>query len=147
MGGLRSSIAPHMSPSWPRLVGSLQSVSRCLGLLADECTERDIPSLTEIVGTVSSIYGDLEKFHPGGGNVGGRSRSTTLVVGYLNRWLVVGCMYMCRRHVISKYTTRSSSHSGVLSLRNCIPVETGAICSSVVRAFTHGAMGRQIDPS
>ena len=71
-----------MSPSWPRLVGSLQSVSRCLGLLADECTERDIPSLTEIVGTVSSIYGDLEKFHPRGGNVGGRSRSTTLVVAH-----------------------------------------------------------------
>ena len=27
------------------------------------------------------------------------------------------------------------------------PVKTGARCSSVVRAFAHGAMGRRIDPS
>ena len=27
------------------------------------------------------------------------------------------------------------------------PFFTGARCSSVVRAFAHGAMGRQIDPS
>ena len=26
-------------------------------------------------------------------------------------------------------------------------IALGARCSSVVRAFTHGAMGRQIDPS
>ena len=28
-----------------------------------------------------------------------------------------------------------------------LPVIKGARCSSVVRAFTHGAMGRRIDPS
>ena len=27
-----------------------------------------------------------------------------------------------------------------------VVVQVGARCSSVVRAFTHGAMGRQIDP-
>ena len=27
------------------------------------------------------------------------------------------------------------------------PIELGARCSSVVRAFTHGAMGHWIDPS
>ena len=27
------------------------------------------------------------------------------------------------------------------------PIELGARCSSVVRAFAHGAMGRWIDPS
>ena len=28
-----------------------------------------------------------------------------------------------------------------------IPIRQGARCSSVVRAFAHGAMGRRIDPS
>ena len=28
-----------------------------------------------------------------------------------------------------------------------MPVRKGAICSSVVRAFAHDAMGRRIDPS
>ena len=28
-----------------------------------------------------------------------------------------------------------------------IPIRRGARCSSVVRAFAHGAMGRRIDPS
>ena len=35
----------------------------------------------------------------------------------------------------------------VLGMNCRVSVVTGARCSSVVRAFAHGAMGRRIDPS
>ena len=35
----------------------------------------------------------------------------------------------------------------VLSLLCLVFVHLGAKCSSLVRAFTHGAMGRRVDPS
>ena len=34
-----------------------------------------------------------------------------------------------------------------VSINACASISTGARCSSVVRAFAHGAMGRWIDPS
>ena len=39
------------------------------------------------------------------------------------------------------------TYHGISHFINCIVSFQGARCSSVVRAFAHGVMGRQIDPS
>ena len=43
------------------------------------------------------------------------------------------CMYVCMSMSMCMYL--------------CKPTDDGARCSSLVRAFAHGAMGRRIDPS
>ena len=48
--------------------------------------------------------------------------------------------------VIDQTTNRSKSRRSTTVLHPAL-LKYGARCSSVVRAFVHGAMGRQIDPS
>ena len=69
------------------------------------------------------------------------------------------CMYVCM-HVcpsvrlltcllvcLSVYV-RTHTHTYNMHIFACLPLYmSGARCSSVVRAFAHGAMGRRIDPS
>ena len=55
--------------------------------------------------------------------------------------LSVGCMCVCLTKCMYVYMSVCMSLSLSLSL------SLEARCSSVVRAFAHGAMGRRIDPS
>ena len=84
----------------------------------------------------SKIYGTLQCRHcePIAGNVTGDDNSTNVTAGFQ-------CS-SCEQSVVS--TTTLHLYLGNIAVTCSV---RGARCSSVVRAFSHGAMGHLIDPS
>ena len=65
-----------------------------------------------------------------------KRRSTTRLMNSLNH-----------QSTMTNMMTGDDTLPHYLCIKVCVFVYGGARCSSVVRAFTHGVMGRRIDPS